>query len=130
MQASGLSRLVTQIAIGVAVLVSITTPCIAQVADATNSATPRAPSGAVGSTANSPEEMKEDANPASAQSTPQSTPQPGPQSGAAGFASRVKSFSRNGPKRESWDTINLGTKYVNAVFGGLGGFGFGVQVTT
>ena len=52
------------------------------------------------------------------------------QSGSSGLASRVKHFSRNGPRREGWDTINLGTKYVNAVFGGLGGFGFGVQVTS
>ena len=58
-------------------------------------------------------------------------PQAGSQaSGSSGFASRVKEFSRNGPKREGWNTINLGTKYVNAVFGGLGGFGFGVQVTS
>lgn len=54
----------------------------------------------------------------------------GQASGSSGFASRVKEFSRNAPKRESWNTINLGTKYVNAVFGGLGGFGFGVQLTS
>ena len=103
MRASGLSRLITQLAIAVSALVSITTPCLAQVAGATPSPT--------------------------RQPTPQSTPQPAtPQS--SGLASTVKSFRRNGPRRESRDTINLGTKYVNAVFGGLGGFGFGVQVTT
>ena len=42
----------------------------------------------------------------------------------------MKVFSRNGPKRESWNTINLGTKYANAVLGGLEWLGFGVQVTT
>ena len=56
---------------------------------------------------------------------------PGTQSsGSSGLASRVKEFSRNGPKREGWNTINLGTKYVNALFGGLGGFGFGIQLTS
>jgi hypothetical protein len=66
--------------------------------------------------------------------TPQSTPQAGsPTGGISGLASRVKVFSRNGPSRESWNTINLGTKYANAVVGGLEQgalIGFGVQVTT
>lgn len=64
------------------------------------------------------------ADPASTQSTPQAG---SPQSG---IASRVKDFSRNAPTRQSWTAINLGTKYANAVFGGLSGFGIGVQVTT
>ena len=45
----------------------------------------------------------------------------------------MKVFSRNGPTRESWNTINLGTKYANAVLGGFEQgaiLGFGVQVTT
>lgn len=128
MEASGLSRVITQITIAVSVIISITSPCIAQVADATPSPTlARAPSGAIGSTVNHLEETNDDAK----QPTQQPTPQPAsPQTGVSNFARRVKGFSRNGPRRESWDTINLGTKYVNAVFGGLGGFGFGVQVTT
>jgi hypothetical protein len=70
--------------------------------------------------------------PATGQSTPQSnSPQGG---GISGLASRVKSFSRNGPTREGWNTIDLGTKYARAVVGG--GFdqgaiiGLGVQLTT
>lgn len=59
-----------------------------------------------------------------------STPPDDPASGSSGFASRVKDFDRNGPKREGWTTINLGSKYFNAVVGGIGGFGFGVQATT
>jgi hypothetical protein len=66
--------------------------------------------------------------------TPQSTPQAGsPPGGISGLASRVKVFNRNGPSRESWNTINLGTKYANAVVGGFEQgalIGFGVQVTT
>jgi Omp85 superfamily domain len=66
--------------------------------------------------------------------TPQSTPQAGsPTGGISGLASRVKVFNRNGPSRESWNTINLGTKYANAVVGGFEQgalIGFGVQVTT
>lgn len=102
MESSRFPQIIIQIAISGSILISILGNCIAQ-----------------------------NTTPPSQQPTPQSTPQsPSSQSGTSGFASRAKSFSRNGPKRESWDTINLGTRYVNAVFGGLGGFGFGVQVTT
>ncbi|HEU4390310.1 MAG TPA: BamA/TamA family outer membrane protein [Blastocatellia bacterium] len=66
------------------------------------------------------------------------TPQPPPQSGSqkgglSGFASRVKNFDRNGPRRDHWSTINLGTKYVNAVLEGFDQgavLGFGIQATT
>jgi hypothetical protein len=46
---------------------------------------------------------------------------------------RVKAFNRPAPLRESWTTIDLGTKYVKGVFGGLeqgASMGFGVQFTT
>lgn len=92
-------------------------PCIAQETDTTQ-ATPSS------STVSRPDETES----ATAETR---VPQAGSQtSGSSGFASRVKEFSRNGPRREGWNTINLGTKYVNAVFGGLGGFGFGVQLTS
>ena len=66
------------------------------------------------------------------------TPQPAPQSsgqkgGLSGFANRVKNFDRNGPRRDHWTTINLGTKYVNAVLEGFDQgaiLGFGIQATT
>jgi len=55
------------------------------------------------------------------------------QSGVSSLASRVKSFTRNGPTRESWNTIDLGTKHARAVVGGFEQgalIGFGVQLTT
>ncbi len=113
-------------------LVSMPSPCVAQVAGATHfqTLTP-VPSGASGSTVTRVEETEGGtADPTTAQSTPQTG---SPPAGSSGLASRVKVFSRNGPKRESWSTINFGTKYANAVFGGfeqLGWPGFGVQVTT
>ena len=119
-------------AIALAALVSMPGPCVAQVADATHSpALTPTPIRASGSAVSRVEETEgATATPA----TPQSTPQTGsPQAGSSGLASRVKVFSRKGPKRESWTTINLGTKYANGVFGGfeqLGWPGFGVQVTT
>ena len=107
-------------AIAIIAFISIQSPCQAQETDATRSPTN-------GLKVISTEE-KETSSQASA--TPQSTPPQTTQPAASGFADRVKEFSRNGPKRESWSTINLGTKYVNGVFGGLGGFGFGIQATT
>lgn len=56
-----------------------------------------------------------------------------PQSSGTSIADRVKSFDRYGPVREGWTTIDLGTRYVRGVFGGLeqgAGIGFGVQFTT
>src|SRR5262249_10092744 len=64
---------------------------------------------------------------------PQTAPQSAPQGGIAGLASRVKVLSRNGPTRESWYTIDLGTKYFRGVVGGFeqgATIGPGVQVTT
>lgn len=116
-------------AIALSALVLMTSPCAAQVADTTRSRTlPQTPARASGSIVTSGEDTEAGT---AVPATPQSTPQAGnPPSGSSGLASRIKEFSRNGPIRESWTTINLGTKYANAVFGGLGGFGFGVQVTT
>jgi hypothetical protein len=63
---------------------------------------------------------------------PQAT-QPTPQSSISSIASRVKVFSRNGPTRESWNTIDLGSKYFRGVVGGFeqgASIGLGVQLTT
>lgn len=49
------------------------------------------------------------------------------------IADRVKPFNRLGPVHESWTTIDLGTKYVKGVFGGLeqgASTGLGIQFTT
>jgi len=59
---------------------------------------------------------------------PQASRQPG-----QSLADRVKTFTRFAPLRESWTTIDLGTKYVKGVFGGLeqgASIGLGVQLTT
>ena len=63
----------------------------------------------------------------------QQTTQSTSQSSISSFASRVKVFTRNGPTRESWNTIDLGTKHARAVVGGFeqgASIGFGVQLTT
>lgn len=60
-------------------------------------------------------------------------PLPPQQTPHASLTDRVKTFNRPGPLRESWTTIDLGTKYVRGVFGGLehgASIGFGVQFTT
>jgi hypothetical protein len=119
-------------AIALSALVSMPSPCVAQVADATHSPTLTAvPSGGSASTETRLEETKAGtADPATKQSTQKAG---SPPAGSSGLASRVKVFSRNGPKRESWNTINLGTKYANAIFGGFEQLslpGFGIQVTT
>lgn len=66
--------------------------------------------------------------------TPQPTPQAGSSPGGLSkLAGQVQVFNRNAPTRETWTTINLGTRYVKAVVGGFGLgdiFGFGLQVTT
>jgi len=108
-------------------LVSMPGLSLAQVSDAPALNYSPAPAPASGSIATPVKETEGDA-------TPQSTPQAGsPPGGISGLASRVKVFNRNGPSRESWNTINFGTKYANAVVGGFeqgASIGFGVQVTT
>src|SRR5262249_55329939 len=80
------------------------------------------------------DEKAADKGDADGEPAPPSAPQSGgTQGGVSGIASRVKSFTRLGPTHESWNTIDLGTKYVRAVFGGLdqgASFGFGIQLTT
>ncbi|HKF58100.1 MAG TPA: BamA/TamA family outer membrane protein, partial [Blastocatellia bacterium] len=94
-----------------------------------NSATAKSQAGDSSATASQDSEAGP-GNPA----TPQATPQAGnPQSGISGLAGGVKTFSRNGPIRESWITIDLGTKYAKAVLGGFEQgaiLGLGVQFTT
>src|SRR6266404_5380250 len=63
----------------------------------------------------------------------QQTTQSTSQSSISSLASRVRGFTRNGPTRESWNTIDLGTKHARAVVGGFeqgASIGFGVQLTT
>ncbi len=63
-----------------------------------------------------------------------STPSPTPTTAqVSNFTDRVKNLSRNAPRRESITGINVGTKYVNGLFGGMeqgAGFPFGVEFTT
>src|SRR6266436_7043127 len=63
----------------------------------------------------------------------QQRPQSTSQSSISSLASRVKAFNRNAPTRDSWNTIDLGSKYLRAVVGGFDQgalIGFGVQLTT
>jgi hypothetical protein len=107
---------------------AIKSPCAAQETDTTRLPAPaQLLSKPSSSTVTLPGETETGTTDATAQSSPQAG---GQASSSSGLVSRVKEFERNGPRRESWNTINLGTKYVNGVFGGLGGFGFGVQVTS
>src|SRR5260370_815798 len=103
-------------AIAIIAVLSSSIPCSAQEADAKHSAT-QAGSRADDSTASgAPETEAGPADPAPTRGTP---PGGGGQSGVAGLAGRVSSFNRNGPTRETWTTIDLGTKYVKAVVGGF-----------
>ncbi|HXI93372.1 MAG TPA: BamA/TamA family outer membrane protein [Blastocatellia bacterium] len=117
--------------IALSALVSMSKPCMAQVTDATHSALlSPAPSRTSGSSVSAAEETKGTRDSATTQSTPQSG---NPQGGILSLASRVKSFSRNGPTRETWNTFDLGSKYVRAVVGGFEQgalIGLGVQLTT
>jgi hypothetical protein len=118
-------------AIALSVLVSTPKPCVAQVSDTTHSRMLLTPSRARASTSTRAEETEAGAaDPATPQSTPQTGSSP---ASISGLASRVKVFNRNGPVRESWTTIDLGTKYAKAVVGGFEQgalIGFGLQVTT
>ena len=91
-------------------------PCFAQATD-----------GYVASTTRTPGDE------ADTETADQQTTQSTSQSSISSFASRVKVFTRNGPTRESWNTIDLGTKHARAVVGGFeqgASIGFGVQLTT
>jgi hypothetical protein len=65
---------------------------------------------------------------------PLATPTPGLAPTQIGnLNDRVKNLSRNAPRRESITGINVGTKYINGLFGGMeqgAGFPFGVEFTT
>jgi hypothetical protein len=112
-------------------LVSMPQMCVAQVNAATQSLTgASAPSPGTSSTAPVQETEAGAADPAA----PQSTSQTGSsQTSVSSLASRVTAFNRNAPTRESWNTIDLGTKYFRAVVGGFEQgalLGFGIQLTT
>ena len=110
-------------------LFSIPGRCAAQVADA-SAGTNTPASGANGSAATA---AKETTTGTADPDTTQTTPQTGPPGGFSGLASRAKVISRNGPTRESWYTIDLGTKYARGVVGGFEQgalIGLGVQLTT
>ncbi len=64
---------------------------------------------------------------------PQATAPAGNPQTQTSLADRVKTFNRYAPFRESWTTIDLGTKYVKGVFGGFeqgASIGLGLQLTT
>jgi len=59
--------------------------------------------------------------------------QPTPQGSSTSAADRFKTFTRLAPIRESWSTVDIGTKYVKGVIGGFeqgGSIGLGLQLTT
>ena len=118
-------------AIALSSLVSMPKTCVAQVTAVTHSVTgASAPSPGISSTAPAQETEAGTADPATTPSTPQTG---SPQGGISGLASRMKAFNRNGPRRESWNTIDLGSKYFRAVVGGFeqgASIGLGVQLTT
>lgn len=123
-------------AIALMALVLMPGTCVAQVTDDIHSPTSTpAPSRASDASATRVKETDTGTgDPSTTPSTPQTTPQPGsPQGGISGVASRVKVFERNGPTRESWNTIDLGSKYFRGVVGGFeqgASIGLGVQLTT
>jgi hypothetical protein len=112
------------------IAVSAPITCLAQEADANHSAT-KAASRTDDSTASGGQEIK--ADPADPGTTPGTPATSGGQTGVAGLTGRASSFSRNGPTRESFITMDLGTKYAKAVVGGFeqgAVLGLGVQFTT
>ncbi len=117
-------------AVGLMAFVSMTRPCLAQIADCSQSS---AAALASSQTSDSPPAQGKEAN-AADETTPPSPPQTGgTQGGITGLAARVKVFNRNAPTRDSWNTIDLGSKYLRAVVGGFDQgalIGFGVQLTT
>ena len=118
------------LAVALIAFVSASSPCLAQAPDASSSSTTASPR-ADGSGSISVQEIDEGKTD---RSTTQSTPSTGgSQGGISGLASRARTFTRNGPTRESWNTFDLGTKYFRGVIGGFEQgalIGFGVQVTT
>ncbi|HXI89633.1 MAG TPA: BamA/TamA family outer membrane protein [Blastocatellia bacterium] len=91
-------------------------PCFAQASDGNVASTP-------------PSRGAEADTDTAGQQTTQSTSQ----SSISSIASRVKAFNRNAPTRDSWNTIDIGSKYFRAVVGGFDQgalIGFGVQLTT
>jgi hypothetical protein len=107
-------------AIAIMAVLSRSIPCSAQEADANHSAKTVASRAANSSPLDSSARGAHatEALPADPSTTPGVPPGAGGQSRVAGLAGRVSSFNRNGPTRETWTTIDLGTKYVKAVLGG------------
>jgi hypothetical protein len=118
-------------AIAITALVSMSNLCVAKVADDAHSTTPPSQASQASDSNAAPVKETDAGTSPSIPPTPQTSSTPG---GISGLTSRVKTFSRNGPTREGWNTIDLGTKYARAVVGG--GFdqgaiiGLGVQLTT
>jgi hypothetical protein len=115
-----------------AALGSMPKPCVAQTADGMPLPAPIPAQSRASDSTGAPVEATEAgaADPASPQTTPQAGSGPG---GISAFTSRARVFSRNGPARESWLTLDLGTKYARAVVGGFDQgaiIGLGVQFTT
>ena len=75
----------------------------------------------------------DDGSGASAVTTTSPSPQPPNQGSPTSMSDRFKTFNRPAPIRESWTTVDIGTKYVRGVFGGLeqgASIGVGLQFTT
>src|SRR5215470_37000 len=110
--------------------VSAPIPCVAQEADANHPARLAASRTDDSTASGGPETEAGASNPGTTQVTPQAG---GTQGGISALSGHMRSFSRNGPTRESWLTIDLGTKYAKAVVGGFEQgaiLGLGVQFTT
>jgi hypothetical protein len=119
-------------AIALSALVSTPKPCVAQTADGMHLPAPIPAQSRASDSTGAPAEATDAraVDPAAPQATPQAGSGP---SRISAFTSRARVFSRNGPARESWLTIDLGTKYARAVVGGFDQgaiIGLGVQFTT
>jgi hypothetical protein len=115
------ARTATAILLGM--LAAALQPCLAQTA---NSGSPPEPNAVAVAVDRLPS--------AGASSSPESSlSQSSGRGSGTSAADRIRTFRRYAPIRESWTTINLGTKYVRGVFGGLeqgASIGLGVQFTT
>jgi len=111
-------------------LFSIPARCVAQVTDTAGASNaPASPEASSSNSTGTKETAAGSTEPQPTQSTPQSVP-PG---GLSGLAGRAKAINRNAPTRESWYTIDLGSKYFRGVVGGFeqgATIGLGVQATT
>ena len=106
--------LVLVAAIALSAFVSPPIPCMAQTADADHAAKPtQAPSQSGGTTSPSHQTDAVDDPTSQAASAPA-----GKFPAGAAAPARIRTVNRLAPTGESWTTIDLGTRYARAVFGG------------